>query len=160
MTIFFGFAIIYVASNHKEEITMIQIISGEKGKGKTKILIEKANTEVRSAKGSIVYLDKSNKHMYELSNKIRLINVKDHFIENQSEFIGFISGITSCDHDLQTVYLDSFLKIAYIDNTNIEVVIDKLERLSEQFQFNLVVSISKNYEDLPENVKKYVIVSL
>ena len=43
---------------------MIQIIAGAKGKGKTKILLEKVNTEVNVAKGSIVYLDKNNKHMY------------------------------------------------------------------------------------------------
>ena len=102
---------------------MIQIISGEKGKGKTKILIEKANSEVRSAKGSIVYLDKSNKHMYELSNKIRLENVCDYFIENSSEFVGFICGLISGNHDLQTIYLDSFLKIAYVDNNNFESIL-------------------------------------
>jgi len=139
---------------------MIQIIAGEKGKGKTKILIEKVNTEVRAAKGSIVYLDKSNKHMYELSNKIRLINVHDYFIENQSEFIGFICGIISCDHDLQAVYLDSFLKIAYADSENIETVILKLQKISEQFQVNFIISISLNFEQLPESVKKNVIVSL
>ena len=139
---------------------MIQIISGEKGKGKTKVLIEKANTEVRAAKGSIVYLDKSNKHMYELSNKIRLINVRDCFIENQSEFIGFICGIISCDHDLQKVYLDSFLKIAYIDNTTLEAAFDKLQKISEQFQVDLIMSISMDFEQLPENIKQYVIVSL
>lgn len=139
---------------------MIQIISGEKGKGKTKILIEKANTEVRAAKGSIVFLDKSNKHMYELSNKIRLINVRDHFIENQSEFIGFICGIISSDHDLQAVFVDSFLKVAYVDNTNLEVILDKLQKISEQFQVDLIISISLNLDQLPENIKKYVVVSL
>lgn len=139
---------------------MIQIIAGEKGKGKTKILIEKVNTEIRTAKGSIVYLDKSNKHMYELSNKIRLINVRDYFIENQSEFIGFICGIVSCDHDLQAIYLDSFLKIAYADSECIEKVVQKLEKISEQFQVNLVISISMNFEQLPESVKDHVIVSL
>lgn len=139
---------------------MIQIIAGEKGKGKTKILIDKVNTEIRTAKGSIVYLDKSNKHMYELSNKIRLINVRDYFIENQSEFIGFICGIVSCDHDLQAVYLDSFLKIAYADGESIENVIQKLEKISEQFQVNFVISISLNFEQLPESVKNHVIVSL
>lgn len=139
---------------------MIQIISGEKGKGKTKILIDKVNTEVTSAKGSIVYLDKSNKHMYELSNKIRLINVRDHFIENQSEFVGFISGIISCDHDLQSIYLDSFLKIAYVDNTNIEAVFDKLEKISEQTNVDLVISVSMNSDQLPESVNKYVTVAL
>jgi len=139
---------------------MIQIISGEKGKGKTKILIEKANTEVRAAKGSIVYLDKSNKHMYELSNKIRLENVNDYFIENQSEFIGFICGIISCDHDLQAVFLDSFLKIAYVNDENFEAVFSKLEKISEQFHVDLILSISKNCDQLPEHVKKNVIVSL
>ncbi|MBH1940878.1 twitching motility protein PilT [Mobilitalea sibirica] len=139
---------------------MIQIIAGEKGKGKTKILIEKANTEVKAAKGSIVYLDKNNKHMYELSNKIRLINVRDYFIENQSEFIGFICGIISCDHDLQSVYLDSFLKIAYVNDENIETVFDKIEKISEQFKVDLILSISMNFEQLPERLKKNVVVTL
>lgn len=139
---------------------MIQIISGEKGKGKTKILIDKANTEVRAAKGSIVYLDKSNKHMYELSNKIRLENVRDYFIENESEFIGFLSGIVSGNHDLQAVFLDSFLKIAYVNNDNFDSVFNKLQRISEQFNVDFILSISMNYEQLPEYVKKDVIVSL
>ena len=56
---------------------MIEIISGEKGKGKTKELLNKVNTSITSATGNIVYLDKSQKHMYELNNKIRLINVTD-----------------------------------------------------------------------------------
>ncbi len=139
---------------------MIQIISGEKGKGKTKILIDKANTEVRAAKGSIVYLDKSNKHMYELSNKIRLENVRDYFIENDSEFVGFLSGIISGNHDLQAVYLDSFLKIAYVDDNNFETVYSKIEKLSEKFNVDFILSISLNDNQLPENVKKNVIVSL
>jgi hypothetical protein len=139
---------------------MIQIISGEKGKGKTKILIEKANTEVRTAKGSIVYLDKSNKHMYELSNKIRLENIRDYSIENQSEFVGFICGIVSGDHDLQTIYLDSFLKIAYIGENDLESVYSKLEKISEQFHVDFVLSISMNEAQLPEIIKKNVMVSL
>ncbi len=32
-------------------------------------------------------------------------------IEN-TEFLGFVSGIISQDHDLQQMYFDSFLKIA------------------------------------------------
>lgn len=139
---------------------MIQIIAGEKGKGKTKILLEKVNAEVKTAKGSIVYLDKNNKHMYEMSNKIRLINVLDYFIQNPDEFIGFLCGIISCDHDLQSVYLDSFLKIAYINDGNITAVFNKLERISTEYKVDLIISISLNFEQLPENLKKNVIVSL
>ena len=139
---------------------MIQIISGEKGKGKTKILIEKANAEAMAAHGNIVYLDKSNKHMYELHNKIRLINVKDHFITNHSEFLGFIDGIISCDHDLQTVFFDSFLNIAYIDDDNLDEVMGKLSKMSDHFKVDFIISLSRNYDQLPESVQKFVTVSL
>ena len=67
---------------------MVQIIAGEKGKGKTKILLDKVNADIVTSKGTIVYLDKSNKHMYELNNKIRLINVNDYCVECASEFVG------------------------------------------------------------------------
>lgn len=60
---------------------MVQIIAGAKGKGKTKYLLDMANTAVKEAKGSVVYLDKSSKHMYELNNQIRLINVQEYPID-------------------------------------------------------------------------------
>ena len=72
---------------------MVQIIAGRKGKGKTKFLLDKANEAIKNADGSVVYLDKSSKHMYELNNKIRLINVSDYPIDSPEGFIGFISGI-------------------------------------------------------------------
>ena len=56
---------------------MVQLIIGEKGKGKTKHLLEKVNSEIQKISGNIVYLDKSTKHMYELNNKVRLIDVSD-----------------------------------------------------------------------------------
>lgn len=139
---------------------MIQIIAGEKGKGKTKVLINQANTDVRTAKGSIVYLDKSNKHMYELSNKLRLINVRDYYVENSSEFIGFICGLLSQDNDLEKIYLDSFLKISCTDEENYEKVLLKLERISDQFQVDFVISISLNEEQFSEDCKQNIILVL
>ena len=41
---------------------MIDIIAGAKGKGKTKILIQQVNDDIKLTKGTIVYLDKNNKH--------------------------------------------------------------------------------------------------
>lgn len=139
---------------------MIQIIAGEKGKGKTKHLLEKVNDSVKSATGNIVYLDKSQKHMYELSNKVRLINVSDYMISNCDEFLGFLSGIISQDHDLEEMYLDSFLTIAKLEDSDISHTITKLESISEKFHVNFVLSISRNESDLPECTKGKVIVSL
>ena len=94
---------------------MVQLIVGKKGKGKTKQLLDKVNSEVKDIAGSIVYLDKSTKHMYELNNKVRLIDVSRYMIENESEFLGFVCGIISQDHDLEQMYFDSFLKIAKLE---------------------------------------------
>ena len=139
---------------------MVQIIAGEKGKGKTKHLLEKVNESVKSATGNIVYLDKSQKHMYELSNKVRLINVSDYMVTNCDEFLGFLCGIISQDHDLEEMYLDSFLTIAILEGSDISHAIAKLESISDKFHVNFDLSFSKNESDLPECAKGKVIVSL
>ena len=91
---------------------MIELIVGSKGKGKTKILLEKADKAIKEATGSVVYVDKSSQHMYELSNRIRLINVSGFPVNSEDGFVGFISGIISQDHDLEYMFLDSFLTVA------------------------------------------------
>lgn len=139
---------------------MIQIIAGKKGKGKTKLLLDKVNSEIKSAHGNIVYLDKSTKHMYELNNKVRLIDVSDFPIANSDEFIGFIFGIISQDNDLEQMYLDSFLKIAKLEDGDISQVLERLDKISEMFKITLVISISVDEHELPEAIRSKVIISL
>lgn len=143
---------------------MVQLIVGRKGKGKTKHLLDKVNTEVKNIAGNVVYLDKSTKHMFELNNKIRLINVSDYMITNSDEFVGFICGIISQDHDLQQMYFDSFLKIACmedaVNNEKINTVIGKLEAVSAKFNVDFVLSISLDAHELSEDLKSKIIVSL
>ncbi len=139
---------------------MIQIIAGAKGKGKTKILLDKVNGSIKEASGTIVYLDKNTKHMYELNNKIRLINVADYCIDSSQEFTGFICGLISQDHDLEKVYLDSFLNISCLEGNDITAVLDKLDLISAKFSVDFVISISMNLDEIPEKYKDSVIVAL
>lgn len=139
---------------------MIQLIVGEKGKGKTKHLLEKVNGAVKAATGNIVYLDKNAKHMYELKNKIRLINASEFPITNTDEFTGFICGIVSQDHDLEQMYLDSFMDVAFIQDRNVTPVILKLEQIGKQFSVDFIISISVDESELSDDLKSKVIVSL
>jgi hypothetical protein len=139
---------------------MVQMIVGKKGKGKTKQLLDKVNAEVKSVGGSICYLDKSTKHMYELNNKVRLIDVPDFLITNADEFIGFIAGIISQDHDLEQMYFDSFLSISCLEGKNIVDTVKKLEALGKKFGVTFVLSVSLDESDLPEELKSDIIVSL
>ena len=139
---------------------MIQIISGSKGKGKTKYLIQMANDAVKTAEGNVVYLDKNNKHMYELSNRIRLINVGDYPIDSYDAFLGFIYGMISQDSDLETLFLDSFLTISNVSDEDLASVLAKLNDISERFDTGFVISISMDADHLPEELKKDIVISL
>ncbi|MCC8081956.1 MAG: twitching motility protein PilT [Lachnospiraceae bacterium] len=139
---------------------MVEIIAGEKGKGKTKYLLDMVNSAVAHATGNIVYLDKSQKHMHELTNKVRLINVAEYPITNMDEFVGFICGIVSQDYDLQEMYLDSFLTIANLNDDQLVHVIEKLDVISEKYSVKFVLSISRNEADLPESAQARVLISL
>ena len=140
---------------------MIEIIAGEKGKGKTKELLAKVNHSVAAASGNIVYLDKSQKHMYELNNKVRLINVKDYPIDNCDEFLGFLCGIVSQDHDLEEMYLDSFLTIAFAETDDeIQHAIEKIDIISEKYNVKFILSVSRDESKLPECAKAKIVISL
>ena len=99
--------------------------------------------------------------MYELNNKVRLINVMDYPITNADEFVGFICGIISQGNDLEEMSLDSFLTIADV-NTEDEITkaIEKLDVISEKYKVKFILSVSKNEEDLPACAKAKVVVSL
>ena len=98
--------------------------------------------------------------MFELNNKVRLIDVSDFSFVNSDEFIGFVCGIISQDHDLQQMYFDSFLKIAKLEGCNISAVVGKLDKLSEQFGVDFVLSVSCDEKELDDSIKSKVIVSL
>ena len=139
---------------------MVELIVGKKGKGKTKVLLDRVNGAVKEANGSIVYLDKSTKHMYELNNKVRLIDVSSYPLKNADEFVGFICGIISQDHDLEQIYLDSFLKVSKLEDADVTDTLEQLDKISAKYGISVVVSISLDKEELPESIQDKIAVAL
>lgn len=140
---------------------MIEIVAGDKGKGKTKVLLERSNEDIKSINGSIIFVDKSSKHMYDLDSKVRLINITEFPISTTGEFLGFLSGVISQNNDIEEIFLDSFLTIAFIDTNNgLLSSLEALEKISDCFNVKFIISISQVKEDLPSEVQDKVIVSL
>ena len=139
---------------------MVQLIIGEKGKGKTKELLDKVNKEIQDITGNVVYLDKKTRHMFELNNKIRLIDCSEYLLDSPDAFVGFVSGIISQDHDLQKMYLDSLMKVAKVEADGVESILKKLEVVSEKFKIDFVISVSVTESDLSDEMKANVILSL
>ena len=139
---------------------MVELIVGKKGKGKTKVLLDRVNGAIKDANGSIVYLDKSTKHMYELNNKVRLIDVSGYPLKNADEFVGFVCGIISQDHDLEQIYLDSFLTVAKLEGLDVTNTLEQLESVGKNFGVTFVISISLDKEEIPEGFQDKVVVSM
>ena len=71
-----------------------------------------------------------------------------------------MSGIISQDHDVEVMFLDSFLKLSCLEGQDMTPVIDALEKIGDKYNIEFVLSISKDITELPENAKKDVFINL
>ena len=85
---------------------MIKVFYGKKGTGKTKHMLETANSIVRESNGAVVYIDDSNELMMKLSHRIRFINILDYPVYGSDAFLGFICGVASQNYDIETIFID------------------------------------------------------
>ena len=88
------------------------------------------------------------------------MNVSDYPIDTYEGFIGFLCGIIAQDHDLEEMYLDSFLKLACLEGKDITEVVQTLENLSDRYQVDFTLSVSEDAQELSEAVRSHIIISL
>ena len=125
------------------------------------MLMAKANNDIKVIGGNIVYMDQNNKHMYELSNRVRLINVPDYNVKSMDMFLGFIYGIVSSDSNLDCIFLDNFMTIACIETIeDTDFLVKELEKISNTYEIDFVIGISKTKQDLTEYLQGLVTVAL
>lgn len=98
--------------------------------------------------------------MYELNNKIRLIDVSAFPLKNSDEFVGFICGIISQDHDLEEIYLDSFLTISKLEGQDVTDTLTQLDAIGQKFNLTFVISISLNKEEIPASLQSKIVTAL
>ena len=128
---------------------MVKLLIGHKGSGKTKKMIDLANTQAEDAQGSVIYINKNSRLMLDLSYKIRVICMEDFDeITNADEYIGFLYGIISLDSDIETIYIDSILKHANFELEDIPAFLKRLEKIAEHYDIDLIVSLSADKEEM------------
>ncbi|MGI6177084.1 MAG: hypothetical protein ACOYJO_01325 [Eubacterium sp.] len=128
---------------------MVKLLIGHKGTGKTKLMIELANEEVEKSNGSVIFINKNARLMYDLKYKIRVVCMEDfEHITNSDEYIGFLYGIISSDHDIETIYIDSILKHADFSLSDIPEFLDRLRDISKNYGMDFVVSLSADKEEM------------
>ncbi|MCH5196578.1 MAG: hypothetical protein J1F28_07685 [Oscillospiraceae bacterium] len=133
---------------------MVKIITGKRGSGKTKILIDAIHAAEKQSKGNVVAIQKGSSLNTDITYKVRLINIEDYDIEGVEAFYGFVAGILSSDHDCTDIFVDATLKITGRDYAKLGDMFDRLAKISPDTTITLTVSADNS--ELPENVKKFI----
>lgn len=138
-----------IKENRLEGDSMVKLLIGHKGTGKTKQMINLANDQIEDSKGSIIFINKNSRLMYDLKYRIRVICMEDfEHITNSDEYVGFIYGIISSDHDIETIYIDSILKHADFSLGDLPEFLERLSAISNNYGMNFVVSLSAEKEEM------------
>lgn len=135
---------------------MITLLTGHKGSGKTKKLIELANAAVERSQGNVVVIEKGQKLTYDISHTARLVDSDAYDIKGADALCGFLSGICAGNYDVTDIFVDSTLKITGTGAEALESVIPELEKLSAAADTNFYLSVSAADEDIPASAAKYV----
>lgn len=128
---------------------MVKLLIGHKGAGKTKQMIALANDQVEHSDGSIIFINKNERLMYDLKYRIRVVCMEDfEHVTNSDEYIGFLYGIISSDHDIETIYIDSILKHADFSLGDLPEFLGRLHNISKNYGMDFVVSLSADKEEM------------
>ena len=139
---------------------MVKLLVGHKGTGKTKSMIELANERVEKSDGNVVFINKNHRLMYDLKYKIRVVCMEEYeHITNSDEYIGFLYGIISSDHDIEVIFIDSILKHADVNISDLPEFLNRLRDISEKYTIEFVVSISASAEEIGDIAEQYEILN-
>ena len=134
---------------------MIKLITGKKGTGKTKILIDKINDAVKSTNGNLVCIEKGDNIRRSISFRVRWCDTESFAIEGADAFYGFVAGMLAGNYDIKDVYVDGILKIVGRDFNALGSLFEKLDKLTGE-EATVVFTVSADESELPESVKQFI----
>ena len=134
---------------------MVKLITGGKGTGKSKRMIEMANELTKISKGHVVFIDDDKRPMYDLKYAIRFISMDEYPVLDQKGFWGFLCGMISCDHDIEAIFIDGLIRIINTDIQSAFEFIKEINILSQKFQIDFIISMSCAENELPAELKEY-----
>ena len=128
---------------------MVNLLTGQKGSGKTQQMIEAANSKAKECDGNVIFIKNSHNDTYSLSFDIRAICMADYpSIRNIDEYTGFLYGMISGNSDIQVIFIDGILKQTSVALEDMPRFVDRLDNISKRHGVDFYVSISATKEEL------------
>ena len=135
---------------------MIQVIYGEKGTGKTKIIVDHANGYARVAKGVVVYIDRSNHRLHDLHRNVRLVDASHYDLSTQHDILSFIKGMLAANFDIEQIYIDGITRLLDCNVSELGELYQGMEQISKEHNVNFVITASGTKEELPDFILKHI----
>ncbi len=137
---------------------MVQLITGLKGSGKTKRLVDMVRAAVNEETGDVVCIEKERKLTFDIPYQARLIDAGIYDIGSYEFLRGLICGVHAGNYDITHFFIDNFYKLVNDRSPDaLEQFLTWLNRFSEQEKISFVISLSVDPSTLPESVLKYQI---
>ncbi len=133
---------------------MVKIITGKKGSGKTKVLIDMINAASKNTDGYVVCIDKSDKLRYDIPHSVRIVDTDVSNVYSFEAFYGLIAGLVAGNYDIKEIFVDSILKIGGADFEALGALLAKVDKLTGD-EVHVVLTVSANLPELPESVAKF-----
>ena len=127
---------------------MVTLITGNKGSGKTKLLVERVNAAAQSSDGSVICIEQKRKLIHEVKFHVRLIASSDYRIAGYDAFYGFLCGICAQDHDITDLFVDATLRIGGRDYAALAEFLRKVAALEK----NITFTVSEDKSRLPGEI--------
>ncbi|MFR2444213.1 MAG: hypothetical protein ACLUFB_03750 [Ruminococcus sp.] len=134
---------------------MIQLITGKKGSGKTKVIIDKINAAVKNTNGCLVCIEKGETLRRSISYKVRWCDAEQFCIDSFDSFYGFIAGMLAGNYDIKEIYVDGILKIAGADFDEFGRMLEKLDKLTGE-DASVTFTVSADPSELPTSVTRFI----
>ncbi|MBQ1397498.1 MAG: hypothetical protein IIY89_03285 [Clostridia bacterium] len=133
---------------------MITLLTGKKGSGKTKKLIDLTHEAVLNSKGNVVCIEKGDTLTFDVDHNARLVNIEGYGISGYEGLYGFISGLCAGNYDITDILVDSTLKIGSSDLSRLTPFLARIRMLTDTAKVHITFSVSADSTDLPEEVFK------
>ena len=144
-------------TSHRESgVIMLKLIVGVKGTGKTKTLIDMANTALEAVNGCVVVIEKGTKLTHEIKNKARLVNTEEYGIKDAHMLYGFVAGVYASNYDVSNIFIDSALKICDNDMDEFIKFVQTVDKMCAAHNIELIMTSSIPLEDVPQALKGYI----
>jgi chromosomal replication initiation ATPase DnaA len=135
---------------------MIKVIYGAKGTGKTKMMIDAANSAAKDAKGHLIFITDSKRGMYDLERAVRFIDTSEYDVAGEAALCGFIKGVIAGNNDNEYVFIDGVVRIAGKPVSELAAFFYMLDKVGKSNNIVITVSVSAAKEELPDFVTKYL----